>query len=177
MEFGKTEAPVVYREESLGNQHFVLEIRVLQKRPINDHDKEIFWKAADMIKEALYVEDERTDPERIKAKEEWIQKARELFRETHFNLVYLEEIPNEYWNRPSEPWLLVTTQFGHFKVGWRKRVIVIDWSKTILEATAERIFPDEKVTMEGKMIHAWGYDAMKKYLIQIRNCIAVQNTR
>lgn len=177
MEFGKTEAPIVYREESNGRQHFILEIRVLQKRPINKTDEEAIWKAAGEIKEALYSEDERVDPERIKAKEEWIKKAKETFRGALFDLVFTEMIPNEYWNRPSSPWLIVTTQFGHFKVGWRKRVIVIDWTKTILEATAEQIFPNEKVTMEGKMIHAWGYDDMLKYLIQIRNALAVQNTR
>lgn len=78
--------------------------------------------------------------------------------------IYVKEIPNEYFGRLSEPWLIVTTAIGHIKIGWRKRVIQIDWSQTDLVKTAEDLFPEENVTKDKQMIHAWSYEKAKEYL-------------
>jgi len=173
-----TEAPIVHRDESWGDDgHIIIELRILLQRELTRNDKELIGKIISELRTGLSFESDRINPKKIKARADWIETAKNIFQRARFDLVYIEEIPNEYWETPNDPWLIVTTQFGHFKVGWRKRVIVIDWSRTVLETWAAKIFPDENVTMEGKKIHAWGYDKMESYLIQIRNAIAVQMTK
>lgn len=58
-------------------------------------------------------------------------------------------------------WLLVKTDFGLVSIGWRKRVIEIDWSDI---GFAFEI--DEDVTKGSHFCHAWGYpkavEAIKK---------------
>lgn len=81
--------------------------------------------------------------------------------------IFVEEIPNQYCPHSccvDKPWLIVTTTKGRIKIGWRKKVINIDWSDSIIEKTAEDLFPKEDVTKDKKLIHAWGYDKAKGYL-------------
>lgn len=58
----------------------------------------------------------------------------------------------------------MTTPIGHIKIGWRKRVVVIDWSETIVKENADDLFPDEDVTKVGKLIHAWGVKKATEYV-------------
>lgn len=86
--------------------------------------------------------------------------------------IFIEEINNEYSSEPGlseRPWLIVTTPIGRFKIGYRKRVIVIDWSETIGTRMAQDLFEDQDVTMAGKMIHAWSLKDARKYLNTIFN--------
>jgi hypothetical protein len=79
----------------------------------------------------------------------------------------VEEIPNGYCNQwccRHLPWFVVTTPVGKIKLGWRKRVISIDWTSTLVEATAEELFPNEKVTKSLRLIHAWGIDDARRYI-------------
>lgn len=91
------------------------------------------------------------------------------FREYDKSIKY-EEIENEYWGGGSpsswlNPWLLVETEEGSIKVGWRKRVIVLDWSDCCGKTfTADFLFPNENVTKEKYMINCWGYDKLREYL-------------
>lgn len=52
----------------------------------------------------------------------------------------------------------------HFKVGWRKRVIVLDWERTTLVVSADQTFPTEETTKGDRMIHCWGYEKLASYL-------------
>jgi hypothetical protein len=73
----------------------------------------------------------------------------------------MEEIPNEYSTQPwavNTPWYLVTTSKGRIKVGWRKRVIQIDWSDAPIDKDGEKLFIAEDVTKGTSFIHAWDYD-------------------
>lgn len=85
--------------------------------------------------------------------------------------IYVEQIPNEYWGRDpygfASPWLIVTTPRGRIKLGWRKRVISIDWSGSDIKETANDLFPNENVTKIDWLIHAWGYEKAKAYLWQL----------
>ena len=82
--------------------------------------------------------------------------------------IYAEAIPNEYWpGHTRRYWFIVTTKVGHIKIGWRKRVISIDWSKTTVKTTAEELFPKEEVTKEERLIHAYGYEKAKEYVQKI----------
>lgn len=81
--------------------------------------------------------------------------------------IYVEDLPNGYCNQyccKHLPWFDVTTAKGRIKIGWRKRVIYIDWEKSIIEDDADTIFPNESVTKDGKMIHAWGLEKAKEYI-------------
>ena len=92
----------------------------------------------------------------------------------------METTPNEYWGENSvgalcDPWYVVTTRIGHIKVGWRKRVIVLDWQRTSIH-NKERasyhqrdgLFPYENVTQDTNMIHAYGYEKLTSYLKKLK---------
>ena len=84
--------------------------------------------------------------------------------------IYVEEIPNGYCSRyycKHLPWFVVTTRIGRFKIGWRKRVISIDWSQCPNTKTAEELFPQENVTKDERLIHAWSYEKAKEYIAAI----------
>ena len=113
----------------------------------------------DAIKNELW----RTDPEIIARK---IQDRKDLIACFPTDvMIYVEDIPNEYWNGThGTPWLMVTTPKGRIKIGWRKRVIVVDWSDTVVNKTADELFSDEDVTKGKQMIHAWGYEKAAEYI-------------
>lgn len=82
--------------------------------------------------------------------------------------IYVDEIPNGYCKEQCcehLPWFIVTTKIGRIKIGWRKRVIEIDWEDTI-ETTefADNLFPGEDVTKGNKYIHAWSVEDAKRYV-------------
>lgn len=58
------------------------------------------------------------------------------------------------------PWWLVETKYGTIKIGWRKRVIEIDWSATDLR----KIIHNQDITKTETMIHAYGYAVAITYL-------------
>lgn len=76
------------------------------------------------------------------------------------------EIPNGYWPeaytgmRKRHPWRLMVTPIGEVVVGWRKRVISIDWSATSVRA----IVTDDNVTKSDTHVHAYGYVDALRYL-------------
>ena len=81
--------------------------------------------------------------------------------------IFAEEIPNGYCGPQCcfhRKWFIVTTRIGHIKIGWRKRVISIDWERTLVTKTAEELFPKEEVTKRGRLIHAYGYEKAKEYI-------------
>lgn len=81
--------------------------------------------------------------------------------------IYAEEIPNGYcsrWCCKHRPWFIVTTRKGRITIGWRKRVIQIRWEKLVNEKSADDLFPDQEVTKDGRMIHAWSYEYAKRYI-------------
>lgn len=81
--------------------------------------------------------------------------------------IFVETIPNGYspdWAHRHLPWFIVTTGIGRFKVGWRKRVIHLEWTETVDTKDAEELFSGENVTMDRKMIHAWSLDKARQYI-------------
>ena len=86
--------------------------------------------------------------------------------------VFVEEIPNGYcrdWCCCHLPWFIVTTTIGRFKIGWRKRVIHLEWTDTTAKKDAVDLFPEENVTKEGRIIHAWSLEDAKRYVETIFN--------
>jgi hypothetical protein len=87
---------------------------------------------------------------------------------------FVEEIPNGYCSDfccKHRPWFVVTTPVGRVKLGWRKRVILIDWSETRSTKTSNKLFAGEDVTKGDRMIHAWSYEKAKEYIDAILNSV------
>lgn len=66
---------------------------------------------------------------------------------------YFETVPRCVW------WF-VKTKAGWIEIGWRKRVISIDWSDTPVRA----IVTQDDVTKEDTYVHAWTQEDAVKYL-------------
>lgn len=95
---------------------------------------------------------------------------RDVFAKAGFNVAVLHHLPNGYC--PCDkcaPWFKVETEVGPITLGWRKRVINIDWSKTPHKGkNIPALFSDEDVTKDNTSIHAWGQDKAIEYLSKIR---------
>ena len=73
---------------------------------------------------------------------------------------YDPDDPRYYETLPRCAWWFVKTKVGWIKIGWRKRVINIEWSDTpILQ-----VLTDDSVTKGLTYIHAWSEEDALKYL-------------
>lgn len=71
-------------------------------------------------------------------------------------------VPNRYGSSDVYgPWFRVKSPIGTLTIGWRKRVIQIEWSGG---PDGERLFGAEGVTVERGLVHAWGYENATAYL-------------
>jgi hypothetical protein len=98
--------------------------------------------------------------------DDFIRRAMEAVLATGTPVLGLERIPNEYCGPkccPNNVWCLVKVPHGKIKIGWRKRVINIDWKQTTVERQSADVTPDD-VTKGDRVIHAWGYDKMVEYI-------------
>lgn len=104
---------------------------------------------------------------RARINREELDFFRTAFEEAGLQDTELVPVPNEYC--PCErcgPWYLAKHPLtGTLKVGWRKRVINLDWSATGRDLL--RLFEGEDVTKSGGYIHAWGKEKLVSYLALI----------
>jgi len=96
--------------------------------------------------------DKRENQEKEKEKLLSVFKLAEIEVKRHW------DIKNDYCGGEAD-WLLVDTNFGFITIGWRKRVIAIDWSDTGVKYLVE-----DDVTKDEDSCHAWGYDKAVTYL-------------
>jgi hypothetical protein len=132
------------------------------KTSFEDEVRHIGYKLYEAVRLDVY----KNDPKTIASHAKEIADLKLLFGDRP---IYVEQIPNEY-GPYGAPWLVVTTNIGRIKLGWRKRVINIDWSQTIVKTEAEELFKEEEVTKgySGEFyVHAWGYEKAKKYIDKI----------
>ncbi len=166
----------LYSEKSSGTHGwFELEINVdstdLPNLQGRDMDREIWkatYEAAKNIKAAIMRVVIRNNKEAQAAAAEERTSILALFPEP----IYVEEIPNGYCSDyccKHLPWFVVTTKVGRIKIGWRKRVMAIDWSDTRGTGTSDYLFKDEDVTKDDKGIHAWDLERAKFYIDKIIN--------
>ena len=78
-------------------------------------------------------------------------------------------IPNQYHPDPDiyGPWFMVETPAGRIKIGWRKRVINIDWSDTGLNVQGGDVRDKPGDTAGPTYVHAWGSDKAVEILQKI----------
>jgi len=155
----------VYRIETFGTRgRFELEILVDINRELTETDNRNLREHAENIMKSLQEETINLDPQ---SKADALEQKTELLQAFGDRAIYVEEIPNGYCGEyccKHLPWFVVTTTKGRITIGWRKRVIQIDWHDSEIEASAEELFPDEDVTKYDNLIHAWGYDKAKEYI-------------
>lgn len=95
-----------------------------------------------------------------------------LFAKAGFDYIHVEAIDNEYCKESccyKFPWAIVTTKKGRIKLGWRKRVINLDWSESDIKTKAEVLFKEEGSTRGDQYIHCWGEDKAIEYLKKLNS--------
>lgn len=92
------------------------------------------------------------------------QLCRSIFTLAGIEVLRVWRLPNQYWRRPEadekSPWFLVKTDAGLIQIGWRKRVISIDWSDTSIR----QIVTSDEVTKNESLVHAWSTTKAVEYL-------------
>ena len=91
-----------------------------------------------------------------------------LFTLADIDIINVCQNENRYWPdspsynsvRNSSPWWKVTTTFGDVVVGYRKRVILIDW----IDTNKRGIVTTDDVTKDDHMVHAWSITDAVLYL-------------
>ena len=85
------------------------------------------------------------------------------FEAADVSVLRVWELPNGYdRTHNSSPWWLVKTHKGLIEVGYRKRVIQLDWSDTDIRKILE--VPGPYVTQTDHFIHAKDYNDLIDYL-------------
>jgi hypothetical protein len=91
------------------------------------------------------------------------------FKDAGLNILSQIEVPNEYGSLSyNGPWYIFTTDIGSFKVGWRKRVIELNWDHTNSGINYLHLFDDVQDTKDHYSIHAWNYEKLGEYLKRIK---------
>ena len=156
--------PLSSQESHGGLGRYGVRVNALVDREFTEDEKSLAYKFSDELMKLMQKNSVLADPEAVAAGKRVRDELILLFDGTK---IHVQEIPNEYCSQACclhSPWLIVTSFAGRIKVGWRKRVIVIDWSDSDVAATAAYLFPNEDVTKEGRMIHAWGYEKAREYI-------------
>ncbi len=155
---------VAHSIESFGTYEFGLKILVGGVgRILGENERCEIRRLADEIQTIVMEATLRLDPKEAEAKATERTGLLGTFGNT---LIFAEEIPNGYCSRfccSQRPWYVVTTESGRVTIGWRKRVIQIAWDSSV-GGDSKDLFPDEVVTKEGRMIHAYGYEKAKEYI-------------
>ena len=77
----------------------------------------------------------------------------------------MKAIPNQYHSGLYDnPWFIVETKWGPLMIGWRKRVISMDWTGSQINHNGDITFKDDEVTTWRTGVHAWGKDKAVEYL-------------
>lgn len=89
----------------------------------------------------------------------------QIFQDAKIKVSDMVAIPSGYHSDDLYfgPWFVAETEKGKIVIGWRKRVIHIDWSDSTLPY-GSIFFRDEDVTKGNTMIHAWCADDAVRYL-------------
>ena len=138
----------------------LITIDVLIDRDLTEEEIRFISNCNNDISELLHKTSVTTDPKWIVDTAEEKTKLLNCFPTP----IYVQEIPNEYGML--NPWYLVATHCGVIKIGWRRRVIHIDWSASNIKSTGYDLFEydNSATTISDKFIHAWGYDKAKEYI-------------
>lgn len=158
----------VYAIESYGSRYFGMKITVDQERKLDDEDYSAVYKHVMAIQHLIQGRTLKLDPQEQANAAEERTKLLACFPEP----IFVTPVRNQYHLEDSaygqmHPWFDVTTKRGIFLVGWRKRVINLDWSRTDIKTDGNVLFADQQVTKDKTYIHAYGYERCKGYVDQL----------
>ena len=94
--------------------------------------------------------------------EAWRAEYKRVFTEAGLKLFRIAESANRYHGdseSPHSPAVTITTQIGDIDFYWRKRVCVLDWSKSHVQVPAHELLPDCTDTRLDYGVHCWSYEA------------------
>lgn len=98
-----------------------------------------------------------------------------ILREAGYSDFTLMPCRNEYGSVAYRgPWYLFSYKGATIRVGWRKRVIEIDWSRvesTELRTMIAKLFADVESTHTNTIVHANNANEATKFLSDIRTCL------
>lgn len=151
----------LYQIQSHGSKYFGLKITVDQDRKLDQEDYDACRQHIAAIETLLQARTMKLDPE----EQARAATERERLVGCFPSSVFVAPVRNQYHGDTPygqmHPWLEITTKRGIFLVGWRKRVINIDWSKTDIQSTGRELFPERQMTIGDTFLHASDYDDLK----------------
>lgn len=86
-----------------------------------------------------------------------------IFELAGIKLLNTWEIKNKYMSTREDPWWLVKTEKGMVEIGWRKRVISIDWS----DCNTPCVITSDDVTQDDLSIHAYSVAKAVEYMTNL----------
>lgn len=96
---------------------------------------------------------------------------KKAMNDAEFDFGKIDDVKNEYGSGSYRgQWHVFQTMIGKIRIGWRSRVIEIDWSD--IGEDFEHLFPDEDVTKSSSIIHAYSLDKLTEYLKKINDYMA-----
>ncbi len=116
--------------------------------------KAMFYSAGKDYNLTVSVEHKDDKTNKLEEKENLLS----IFKLADIKILNHWNIENGYSGDASD-WLLVKTEYGLIKIGWRKRVIAIDWTDTEISYLI-----DADVTKSEYSCHAWNYEDGITYL-------------
>jgi hypothetical protein len=124
------------------------------------------WKL-DNVRDYFLGQRETSRPRHRKCQElavieEEQKHFKEILERSEIPYSKMTMIPNRYHPNPDPtyyaPWFLVETPKGRIQIGWRKRVISIDWSESGWTAKGSDVVENPDVTHWEQGVHAYGAD-------------------
>lgn len=102
------------------------------------------------------------------------KKEFDYIASTVFEKYEIHAVKNEYGSESYNGyWFIISSPEGDIKIGWRKRVIQIEWLKNYkdFKFTAETIVSTKEFSENIRFIHAWTIEKAIKYLRKARESI------
>ena len=159
--------PAVYKHKD--SSGLDIEIYLTTNRDLTENDNTNIRECVDTLISKINEETIKIDP---KSKQQAIRVRQEIISLFNGKDIFVDEIPNEYCNSyccKHLNWFIITTKLGRIKIGWRKRVIHIEWTDSTITETAEELFPFEDVTKHDRIIHAWSVEKAQEYINRLFN--------
>ncbi len=102
------------------------------------------------------------------------EEVKSIFTLSGFEVLAMKELIDGYGYKSDDPrffgsyprtvWWFVKTSFGWIEIGWRKRVIAIDWTDTGIKAAVT----EDDVTKDEFKVHAYSFTKAVEYLAKLK---------
>lgn len=108
-----------------------------------------------------------------------LEQAESIVKLAGFDIYHAWELANRYWpNNPAYddvrmPWWLFLTDIGPVQLGWRKKVIHIEWSACAFRG----VVTEDNVTKEITCVHAWSVEKAVEYMRALRTMAKAQGSK